>query len=260
MSVSRLLRDSQAQQVVTHAIDRSLPVTLTHRTVDGWHLRKTRSHFASGAPASNTIGVDMDLPADVPPSSLPGVGDPVGLTFRLNRYKCVFNSVVRAVERRGSRLSVTIRWPEELQQIQRRAFERAPVPVGTVIPVRFWQDDPGCKTSGCERDIRLGQLEDLSAGGLRIKVAQSVEVRIGSTYKCVFSVRAGAPALIVDARLRHREVAEQDRSLLGMQLIGLETTLEGRRLIDHLAEVVAQFQRLSRRAGGFRRIHTSAVT
>lgn len=253
MNASQLLTAERCEQVIAHVIERNLPVALTHRAADGWHLYKIRSFFASGSRESNRICVNVAVPGDASTSSPPEPGDPVGVTFRLNRRKCVFNSVVRSVTPRQDRLLLTIRWPDELQQIQRRVFERAPVPPDTVIPVRFWRDDGGVAAPPCDRDVRHGQLENLSAGGLQIKVAGCADVHIGSIYKCVFAPRPGAPALILDARLRHRDVAEQDRLVLGLQLIGLETTSEGRRLLDQLVRIVSQFQRASRRPGGIRR-------
>ncbi len=252
MNASQLSTAEQCEQVIAHVIERHLPVALTHRADDGWHLYKIRSFFASGSRESNRICVDVAVPGDARAASLPGPGDPVGVTFRLNRRKCVFNSIVRSVTPRQGRLLLMIRWPDELQQIQRRAFERASVPPDTVIPVRFWQDDGGAGRPPSDRDVRHGQLENLSAGGLQIKVAACAEVHIGSIYKCVFAPRPGAPALIMDARLRHRDVAEQNRLVLGLQLIGLETTSEGRRLLDQLARIVSQFQRATRRPGVIR--------
>jgi hypothetical protein len=78
---------------------------------------------------------------------------------------------------------------------------------------------------------------------MRIKVADSKEVQLDRTYRCVFSPRAGKPSLVLDAVLRHREAGDQGRAALGFQFVGMETTQDGLRLLDRLVRIVNHFQR-----------------
>jgi len=78
---------------------------------------------------------------------------------------------------------------------------------------------------------------------MRIKVADSKEVQIDQTYRCVFSPRPGKPSLVLDAVLRHREAVDHGRASLGFQFVGMETTQEGLRLLDRIVRIVNDFQR-----------------
>jgi len=78
---------------------------------------------------------------------------------------------------------------------------------------------------------------------MRIKVADSKEVQIDRTYRCVFTPRSGKPSLVLDAVLRHREAVNQGRASLGFQFVGMETTHDGLHLLDRLVRIVNHFQR-----------------
>jgi hypothetical protein len=184
------------------------------------------------------------MPTDKPAPLLPQAGDVVGLTFRRGHKKSLGSALLRAVDRGAERVRFTTAWPEQLQQFQRRAFERGVPPRGTVIAVRFWREDPDGDTAFEQREVRHGQIEDLSAGGMRVKTADVNNLELGATYRCVFAPRVGAPALIVDAALRHRETLPEGRVSLGWQFIGLETTPEGRKALDRLSRIVSQFHRV----------------
>jgi len=144
--------------------------------------------------------------------------------------------------------AVVLRWPSQVQQLQRRVFERSTPPPGTIIAVRFWRAQPADQRASDERDVRYGQLEDLSAGGMRIKLARPADIEAGALYCCTFSPKQGKPPFFVDAVLRHREAAEQNRASLGFQFVGLEATADGRRTLDRLARLVSYFQRATARA------------
>jgi hypothetical protein len=127
--------------------------------------------------------------------------------------------------------------------LQRRAYERAAPPHGTIVPVRFWREMPQGESAPETRVVRHGQLEDLSCGGIRIKVSDAQDIAMGCTYRCVFAPRPGKPAVVLEGILRHREAAEHGRASLGFQFVGLETSVEGLRTLDRLARVVSHFQR-----------------
>jgi hypothetical protein len=113
--------------------------------------------------------------------------------------------------------------------------------------VRFWREAAGGDASTDARNVRHGQLEDISAGGMRIKVADPKDVSLDRTYRCVFTPRPGKPSLVLDAVLRHREAVDQGRASLGFQFVGMEATPEGLRLLDRLVRIVNHFQRSNAR-------------
>lgn len=244
MSRTQTLDRSRQEEVFTDAIREGRQLVLTYNLPDGW--RRQKAVFVSGSSDAREALVHAIMPEDGQSGFLPPPGIIVGGTFRLGHKKCLFSAAVRSCGPRGKLVPIRLSWPEHLSQLQRRAFERAAPPRGSVIAVRFWVDS-GDQRSPDARDVRHGQLEDISAGGIRLKVADAVSVELEKTYKMVFTPRPGKPAFLLDAILRHREVVEKGRASLGFQFVGLETHTEGLRTLDRLARLVGHFQRSTTR-------------
>lgn len=247
MSRTHSLDQTHQEEVFAEAIREGRQLVLTYNLPGGWQRQK--AVFISGSVKTRETLVHAILPDPQREVTLPTLGMIVGGSFRLGHKKCLFSSAVRSCGPKGKTVPILLSWPDHVSQLQRRAYERATPPGDTVIAVRFWiegEDQPAFDG----RDVRHGQLEDISAGGMRLKVADTVPVELERTYKVVFTPRAGKPALVLDSLLRHRESAEKGRNSLGFQFIGLETSTEGLRTLDRLARLVSYFQRSnSRRAG-----------
>jgi len=224
--------------ILEDAIGDRRRLVLTFLTATGWTTYQSR--FYGGSSGAGDLQIRATVDRAVCESGVPKPGDIVGATFRVGHRKCMFSSVVESVERGEDGVLFSVRWPEQLKQMQRRAYERATPPNGAVVAVRLWRE---ISASGPNRDVRHGQVEDLSAGGMRIKVANTAEFELGATYRCVFTPRHGKPSIIADVIVRHREAADHGRASIGLQFIGLETSTEGRRALDRLARTVRQFQR-----------------
>ncbi len=241
MSGAQVVARRQLDQILEDSIGDRRRATLTYNTPQGW--RTFKSVFLSGSASSDILRVKSPTIGSAAVALSPSPGDTLGVAFRTGHKKCLFAATIEEVHEEANDTIVTLRWPGQLQQLQRRAFERAEPPHDAIVAVRFWPEDGSAGDRAESRDIRHGQLENVSAGGLRVKVANAADVRIGVTYRCVFTPRPGRPPLILDTVVRHREAAEHGRASIGFQVVGLETTPEGRRALDRLARVVSHFQR-----------------
>lgn len=254
------VREQQAQMLLDSIRDqRQLMVTVS--AAGGW--RTFKGSFSAGTPEAGELRVRLMRSQDHPSAAFPAAGDHIGATFRLGHKKCMFATVVRDSRPQGNSASLNpassgsdvelvLGWPEQTQQLQRRAYERATPPSDTIIAVRFWhegEENGGAaplspaSPGGEVRVVRHGQLEDISCGGVRVRVPDPTDIVIGATYKCVFTPRPGKPALVLDGILRHREAVEKGRASLGFQFVGLETSAERLRMLDRLARLVRHFQR-----------------
>ena len=221
------------------AIEDRRRLVLTYLTPTGWTTYQSK--FYGGSSSAGRLLIKSTMERVVSESVVPKLGDIVGVTFRVGHRKCMFSAVVESVEQGQDNVLFGVQWPDQLKQMQRRAYERAKPPNGAVVAVRLWNE---IGSSGATRDVRHGQVEDMSAGGMRIRVADTCEFKMGATYRCVFTPRHGKPSIIADVIVRHRESVDQGRASIGLQFIGLETSAEGRRALDRLARTVAQFQRV----------------
>lgn len=244
MSGTQVLARLQQDRVLNESAQHQRFAVLTHQTPGGW--RSIKGKFAPGEHGSG-IHFLVPWPGGNCRMPLPEPGDSIGCTFRVGHKKCMFESTVDRTRRNDADGSIVLRWPSQLHQLQRRVFERSAPPSGTIIAVRFWHARPGEQVDSQERDVRHGQLLDLSAGGMRIQVSRPEEIEDGALYCCTFSAKQGKPPFLVDALLRHREAVEHNRASLGFQFIGLDATADGRRTLDRLARLVSYFQRATAR-------------
>ena len=246
MSSLQVIPKDHSDQILRDLVGKQLQAVLSCHQPDGW--RTCRLHFVSGSAPSKTITVQTRRGDDQGRGPLPSTGQTVGVTFRLGHKKCMFAAIVQAITEHNEGRLLTLRWPENIHQLQRRAYERAVPPAGRVIPVRFWREEAASTTQADSRRVKHGQLEDLSAGGMRIQTGDSSELEIGRSYRCVFAPQPGAPPLVLEAALRHHQTTDQNRASLGLHFVGLETTPEGRHLLDRLVKIVNHFQRAQARS------------
>lgn len=241
MSVTQTVPSDLQERLLLGAAAEQRRVVLTHQGTDGWRLYKGR--FATNSGRADGLLVLVPAVSHEGRTLVLKTGDVLGCAFRDGHRKCICTTVIDDIRADGDNVLITLRTPEDIQQLQRRAFERAAPAVSNVIAVRFWQDGPGVPSGQSERNVRHGQLVDISAGGMRVNVPDPHRIVMDATYRCVFTTGPGKPAFVLDAFLRHREAEENGRAALGFQFVGLETTTEGRKTLDRLARLVSHFQR-----------------
>jgi hypothetical protein len=239
MTTTQSIDRERQDQVLLDSIRQQRQLVLTHGSAEGW--RTFKALFMLGSPSSGELILRVPLDGETQALLMPHPGTTLGGTFRLGHKKCMFSTAMRDIRSAEDHSVVTVHWPQHLQQLQRRAYERAEPPRGTIVAVRFWREIDESPVEA--RVVRHGQLEDLSCGGMRLKVADAHDVDMGSTYRCVFAPRPGKPSIVLDGILRHREAGERGRASLGFQFVGLETSTEGLRTLDRLARVVNHYQR-----------------
>ena len=241
MSGTQTIAEQRRDRVIEDSIRDQRPSVLTLKTDRGW--RTYRSRFLSGSRPNGTVVLKVDAQDDSSTVSLPAPGESLGVSFRSGHMKCVFSSVLEGVRTDNDGPIITLRWPSEVQRLQRRVYERVEPQDGNVVAVRFWLHEPVASPPGAEPAVRYGQLEDLSAGGMRVQTADAEGIQSGCGYRCAFMPKARGPSLVVDATLRHQEATERGRVSLGFQFVGLETTVEGRKTLNSLVKILMHFQR-----------------
>ncbi|MCC6241158.1 MAG: hypothetical protein IT448_12750 [Phycisphaerales bacterium] len=177
-----------------------------------------------------------------------------GCSFRNGQNKVVFTAPIL---KRSSEYyvnpstpveAVLIRWPETIKAVQRRLTYRVVIPKDFDLNLRIWRigRDAHIKDrplSSCELPCRL---LDLSTGGLGVflenRDGQSPAVLPADRLRV--EMKHGEQLLIMEARLRYPPEKSKDNSCrAGIQLVLMQETLEGRRLMVALTRIVGQLQR-----------------
>ncbi len=238
MSTLQVIPEDRVAEVIDVLASSRGPAILSIQRPRGWRTFKVYHSLADRQ--ADTIQLSASDERREHEPFVPDVGEAVGVSFRFGHKKCMFSTAIQAAKTTSSGFDVTLDWPKKISQLQRRAYERAKPPAGAVIPVRFWLDDAVASTGDEPRDVRHGQLANISAGGMSVQTAESTDVETDRSYRCIFSPKQGARSLIVDTTLRHRE-GISGRAVLGFQFVGLEATAEGRKQLERVARVVSRF-------------------
>lgn len=247
MSTLFELDPAQTRRAIDEAVQRSEIAVLTMPTNGGWCVCKTR--FLPAMKAPDRVAVLYPTP-ESPDRPIPDVraGQIIGVSFRRSHRKCVFTGVV--VERdpcsvvHGSSVDVlSLQRPERIQELQRRAYYRAPVPPNLTIAVRVRP----ARTDDTRTPLWTARLADLSAGGMRVLVDTDAAPKFSDDDPVVveFQPDPGGGLLTIDAIVRHGEPERNGSTAVGLQFVGLEATDAGRATLRRLARSVLRLRRLS---------------
>ncbi len=234
--------------ILNHAIDRSQYCVITSREDGSWNSAKTKFVKAEDAPDRLFIEA-VDAGSDHALSYLSG--ELVGVNFRRGHRKCLFATTVLGTtsieDADGSLVNVVeLYWPDTMQEMQRRAFQRA-VPTGQHVSVRFWEGGIASRAEGERQSngIHTGTLVDLSAGGMRILTTDIAPDTFekGDTIGFSFRPKSRGETIAIDGVFRHLQITADGLASIGIQFIGLECSAEGRHMLAVLADVVAEYHR-----------------
>lgn len=251
--------DRRRDEILRRAGDRCTLAVVTRYGCSGWVSFPSR--FAESHVEDGVIRLDVASEESRMPAQALRVGDQVGVSFRRGRTKCLFTSVVTAGADRccgapAGLARITLRWPANLQQMQRRLYERVRPPLDGAIEIVFWSHEPGAPgTPRTEQSrqkatvlgppawARRGRVLNLSAGGIGVLAERDEDWGPGDVFVCSFRPSSGADPLQFDVRLRHADRTSDGGWTLGFQFLGLETSSAGHCRLAQLASIVTAFRR-----------------
>jgi c-di-GMP-binding flagellar brake protein YcgR len=230
--------------ILEKAIAKRSPLTITTHQYDQWQVYKSNfialgnNRLLLAPPVLDTHDGHME----------PSQGQELAITFKQGYYKNIFTTRAIAQERYeidpGIFMPVVaVMVPDQLEKIQRRAYTRALVPENERIPVTFQRVSSQSNKSA---ETWQGQLTDLSAGGLGVRIDRGkiASLSEGDQLELRFVPMANQNELLVHVRFRHASDSEQpDQALLGFQLIGQEMNEKGRNTLRRIGRVVHLYQR-----------------
>jgi c-di-GMP-binding flagellar brake protein YcgR len=247
MSRDAVLNADTRCSVLEWAAQRRLPLTVSLLSDGRWC--NMRSQILAFDPKQQAIqivypiSVALEAPPEIP------AGQKLGISFRRGHKKCVFVStaVVRRMDvvEGGSPVdSLIVSVPEQVRELQRRAYQRVMVPADRFISVKLWQ---GGAPNGDENTWPLcsGRLSNLSLGGLLadVRVDQNPRLAAGDIVGVEMRPVATGEPLMAEAQFRHCTLVSEERLGIGLQFMGLEHDTPGLSSITQLAELVAELRR-----------------
>jgi c-di-GMP-binding flagellar brake protein YcgR len=173
------------------------------------------------------------------------IGQPVGVSIKYRYGKVVFDTLVEDFEQQGrepARIVLTI--PDRVEIIERRSYFRVNVPASLKVNVTLWHRSHLGDERKPPENYWQGKLVDISAGGLQAVVDNSLnpDFTKGQFITLRFTPLPYEQPIMFSAQIRNTlSTANSDGVCLGMQIVGLEASPEGRQTLRRLCNVVEQY-------------------
>ncbi len=255
MKPRRVLAPRDTSEIFSRAVQERALAVLTLQEDDQWITFKSR--FLERDPGGRFFVLEHQSNHDDPLPDL-SPGQYIGVTFRQRSRKLLFATVVEArgqfvLDDRTSVPAIRYRWPETMTELQRRAYYRTPVPDGTSLTVNVWSGGVAARAKAQQESLAIltGDLADLSCGGalIRLQNAATPPWVDEETLGLEMHLPDGRAPVMVDAR--YRGVRHDDSGTLGaaVQFVGLELNVDGRVLLQRLANSVQRLHRMGLASG-----------
>jgi hypothetical protein len=214
------------------------------------------------------------LSKDSPPLNIQ-VNQPVGISLKYGYGKFIFETTVVAIQPSSDPTSggtIALMVPERIELVQRRSYFRVDVPSSLKVNVMLWHrrytDEMSETLASAERveagqqietqtsDSRRlpqgsywqGKLTDISAGGVQIVVdtGQKPDFKRGQFIGLRFTPMPYEMPLMFDAQIRNILPTAGEKSIcLGLRIVGLEASSEGRQVLQRLCNVAEHYYQIN---------------
>jgi c-di-GMP-binding flagellar brake protein YcgR len=255
MRPRRLVSPRDAATIFDRAVqDRALAV-LTLQDGSDWLSFKSR--FLERDSKSRFFVLDYQAFDNEPlPALTPG--QYLGVSFRQKSRKLLFATVVEAkghfiLDEKTSVAAVRYRWPDSITELQRRAYYRTPIRDDMTLLVNLWPGGVGARGDPhtTTQRVATGELADLSCGGALVRLHQQAppDFAPDQTLGVELQLPDGRTPIVVDALYRGARSDESGMLRAAIQFIGLELSVDGRLVLQRLANSVQRLHRLTFAAG-----------
>jgi len=265
MSGMFMLCKNEVEQILQTAIGEKVFAIMSYPSMDGWHVTKVQlTELTAGK-----LKVEVFEPRPKPRPMDIQVNQPVGMSFKHAYGKFIFDTIIVALEHSRNPVcgvgggTIVLAAPDRIEMVQRRSYFRVNVPHFLNVSVTLWrhsqngntgpvlhEPDRPQATSGERRNYYLGKLVDISAGGAQIMIPKqngaNLDFRKGQYIGLRFTPMPYEMPLMFNAQIRNILPAEDHKSFyLGLQIVGLEVSSEGRQVLSRIAEVTKRYYQLN---------------
>lgn len=270
------LQEAEPRKILQTIIEKKAPAIMTYLSRGKWHVAKVMLTDLG----ANMLSIEVSprkkpRPINIQPEQ------PVGVSIKYGYGKFIFETAVVGLEpllgmepRSCSALqsdttttsggTIVLAMPDRIELVQRRSYFRVNVPASLRVNVMLWHrcytddDDSNERSNSRKSGFRepkmpperycQGRLVDISAGGAQIVVdaTQKPDFKKGQFIGLRFTPMPYEIPLVFNAQIRNILPTVDGKSFcLGLQLVGLEASSEGRGILQRLCNVVERYYRMN---------------
>jgi len=265
-----MLHAAESEEILQAAIQKEVPTIMSYLSKGKWHVAKV---------LLTSLGSDRLRVMTRPPSSETRtprphpiniqVNQPVGISFKYAYGKFVFDTTVVGLEPSPEPTNggtIVLSMPRRIEMIQRRNYFRVGVPKSLKVNVVLWhrsrrheaENHEFASSSREPGKYYQGKLVDISAGGAQIVIARQSasnqgsfdagrqDFKKGQFIGLRFTPMPYEMPLMCNAQIRNiLPTADNKNICLGLQIVGLEASPEGREVLSRLVGVVERYHQIN---------------
>jgi hypothetical protein len=257
MSEIVMLQGQESRTVLETVVQAQSPAIMSYLSRDKWHVAKVimKEFGANRLHIEGFHASGKHHPINIQ------IGQPVGLSFKHTYGKFVFDTTVVSLEASAdpdAGGTIVLAVPERIGVVQRRSYFRVNVPRSLKVSVVLWHRTGRRTPNERTHTYYEGRLMDISAGGTQLVVplkrggseeagaAGESEFRKGQFMGVRFTPLPYETPLMFNAQIRNiLPTADGTGLCLGLQIVGLEASDEGRQTLSRLATVVDRYHQLN---------------
>lgn len=247
-----MIDGSQTEQILQTAIENKVTAIMSYSSKGKWHVAKVHITAVQG----NRLNVQTThehkkhYPINI------NIDQPVGISFKYEYGKYVFDAAVKDLApatEPGAGGTIVLTVPEEIEVIQRRSYFRVEVPESIKVNVTLWHrksEQGESEPAGEAGNYSQGRLVDISAGGAQVVLEagspSDPQFRKGQFIGMRFTPLPYETPLVLSAQIRNALPRADGNSIyLGLQIVGLEASPEGRRVLTKLVGFVERYYKMN---------------
>jgi len=259
MNEVAMIDDSQTEKILKNAIENKVAAIMSYLSKGKWHVAKVliTALDADRISVQTTQSHHKNHPINI------NIDQPVGISFKYEYGKFVFDAAVTDLQpatEPDAGGTIVLTAPQEIEVIQRRSYFRVEVPEAMKVNVTLWRRRSRqdtlmlAETPGEGSNYSRGTLADISAGGAQVVLdahhgddsASDGQFRNGQFVGMRFTPLPYETPLVLTAQIRNVLPRADGNSIyLGLQIVGLEASPEGRRVLARLVGIVERYYKMN---------------
>ena len=248
MTESQVLKSQELSEIMALAAQKRLTAVMSHLANGRWRITNVIITMFT----TDNLHVEV-VQGEKPRSIEVQIDQPVGISFGHIYNKYLFETIITGFEPSVNQAcggKIVLELPKTVEKMQRREYTRAQVPGSLNIKVLFWHrgyNDE--RTEVPFENYWQGRLTNLSAGGVQIGVdlEQAPFFSVGQHVGLQFTPNPYARPLLLEGQVKHiEEVADAKKLYLGIHILGLEATSQGRKILKRIMAVVKEYQKTNK--------------
>ena len=261
MSEIVILEGQESCKVLQEVVERQSPAIMSYLSKDKWHVAKV----ILTSIAQDRLRVEGCHSAGKAHPINIRTNQPVGVNFKHAYGKFVFDTIVVGLEPSADPQAggtIVLATPDRIGVVQRRSYFRVNVPESLKVNVVIWHRTASREPKEPMHNYFEGRLVDISAGGAQVLLPARGRRPDGAPGDAVPDFHKGQfvgvrltplpfeTPLVFNAQIRNiLPTADHSHLCLGLQIVGLEASDEGRQILARIATVVEQYYDMNQASG-----------